>query len=268
MCLDIAFYSPLEQIDDYFPGIIHDGEMDWDDLIAAHVMALGHKRYPVILKEDGKYSRRFFEWGIIAEYMNTPEKIKQFRKNMVNARSEKILDDPKSFWHRIRKQRCLVPVTGFYEHREIQGWKNKVPYHIRQHNRAFFFLPALYHYNSALPSDPETGEVRGMFTLVTRGANQLMRQIHNSGDNAYRMPLLLTAEQEKKWADPDLTDVQLRELLDYEIPVEQLDHWPVYSIRARSPRPDGKLKTEPFNYPDLPALGNDQGRQQGTLNLV
>ena len=103
---------------------------------------------------------------------------------MVNARSEKILEDKRSFWHRIRKTRCLVPVTGFYEHREIKGWKNKVPYHVQLAGRKMFCLPALYHYNSLLPSDPETGEVRGMFTLVTRAANKVMRQIHNSGDNA------------------------------------------------------------------------------------
>ena len=268
MCLDIAFYSALEQIDDYFPGIIHEGDIEWDDLLGAHVMALGHKRYPVILYEDGHYTRRFFEWGIIAEYKSTPEKIKQFRKNMVNARSEKILDDPKSFWHRIRRQRCLVPVTGFYEHRAIEGWKNKVPYHIKIRNRSFFFLPALYHYNSALPSDPETGEVRGMFSLVTRAANTVMSQIHNSGDNAFRMPLLLTEEMEKKWVDQSLDDAGLRRLLNYEMPDQHIDYWPVYSIRARSPRPDGRAKTEPFTYPDLPPLGNDQGRQQGTLNLV
>ena len=29
MCLDIAFYSALQLIDDYFPGLAHDGEIDF-----------------------------------------------------------------------------------------------------------------------------------------------------------------------------------------------------------------------------------------------
>ena len=254
MCLDIALYSALDLIDDYFPGIVHEGEIEWDDALAAHIMALGHKRYPVIVQDERGYSRRLFEWGIIADYMNTPEKIKQYRKNMVNARSEKILDDPKSFWHRIRRQRCLVPVTGFYEHREIAGWKNKVPYHIRQKDRTLFCLPALYYFNPNIPSDPETGEVRGMFALVTRAANPLLRQIHNSGDNAYRMPLLLPLQMEKEWLKHDLDDEGLRHLLNYEMPSAQLDYWPVFSIRARKERPDGKMKNEKFAWEALPEI--------------
>lgn len=265
MCLDIAFYSALELIDDYFPGIVHDGEINFDTDLSVHFFAIGHSRYPIIIQEDGKFHRKYFEWGIIAEYMNTPEKIKAMRKSMVNARSEKILEDKRSFWHRIRKKRCLIPVTGFYEHREIQGWKNKVPYHVRLKGRKMFCIPGLYHYNSMLPSDQETGEVRGMFVLLTRAANTLMRQIHNSGDNAYRMPLLLPKEMETQWLDPSLTDEQMAAIIQYEMPADQLEFNTVFSIRGRSPRPDGKLKNEYWEFENLPPLGNDDGRLQKAL---
>ncbi|HTR31584.1 MAG TPA: SOS response-associated peptidase family protein, partial [Puia sp.] len=189
MCLDISFYSALQLIDDYFPNLTHDGEIVFDLDIGMHFLALGHSRYPVIVANNQHYHRKYFEWGIITEYMDTPEKIKAMRKSMVNARSEKILEDRRSFWNRIRGKRCLIPVTGIYEHREITGWKNKVPYYIRLKDRPMFCIPGLYHYNLKRPSDPETGEVRGTFTLITRAANPVMRQIHNSGDNAFRMPL-------------------------------------------------------------------------------
>ncbi len=254
MCLDIAFYSALQLIDDYFPDLVHDGAIQFDLDMGMHFMALGHNRYPVILFADGRYQRKYFEWGIIAEYMDTPDKIKAMRRSMVNARSEKILADKRSFWNRIRTQRCLIPVTGIYEHREIKAWKNKVPYHIRLKDRPLFALPGLYHYNTKLPSDPETGEVRGMFTLITRAANPLMRQIHNSGDNAFRMPLFLPKEIEKEWLRPNATDDDLQRILDYELPSEELIADPVFSIRARSPRPDGQPKISPWTWPDLPAL--------------
>ena len=265
MCLDIAFYSALELIDDYFPDLTHDGEINFDLDMGAHFMALGYNRYPIIDFEKGHYHRKFFEWGIIAEYMNTPEKIKTMRRSMVNARSEKILEDKRSFWHRIRKTRCLIPVTGIYEHREVKGWKNKIPYYIQLKNRPFFCIPGLYHYNTQMPSDPETGEMRGMFTLITRAANPLMRQIHNSGDNAFRMPLFLPKELELEWLKPDLTDDGIARILGYEIPSDQLIANTVFSIRGRTPRPDGKPKNAPYVYPDLPPLGNDDGQTQKAL---
>src|SRR5690606_17939472 len=126
--------------------------------------------------------------------------------------------------------------------------------HIRLKDRQMFCLPALYHYNQQMPSNPETGEVRGMFTLVTRSANSVMRQIHNRGDNAYRMPLLLTEELEKRWLDPQLSDAALKELLELEMPADAIDFWPVFSIRARKARPDGKNKNEKFDYENLPEI--------------
>jgi putative SOS response-associated peptidase YedK len=254
MCLDIAFYSALQLIDDYLPNLTHDGEISFDLEMGMHFMALGHSRYPVIVLENDRYHRKYFEWGIITEYMDTPEKIKAMRKSMVNARSEKILVDKRSFWHRIRRKRCLIPVTGIYEHREISGWKNKVPYYVRLKDRPMFCIPGLYHYNTTLPSDPETGEVRGTFTLITRAANPVMQQIHNSGDNAHRMPLFLTKELELEWLKPDLTDENLATLLSYEMPADQIVFDPVFSIRGRTPRPDGKPKNAPFAYADLPPI--------------
>ncbi len=265
MCLDIAFYSALQLIDDYFPELVHDNEINFDPDMGMHFMALGHNRYPVITREGDHYHRRHFEWGIIAEYMDTPEKVKAMRKSMVNARSEKILGDPRSFWHRIRKARCLIPVTGIYEHREVRGWKNKVPYHIRLKGRRLFCIPGLYHFNTRIPSDPETGEMRGMFTLITRAGNEVMRQIHNSGDNAFRMPLFLPEELEREWLKPDLTDEEMEKILAYEMPSEEIVYTPVFSIRGRTPRPDGKPKTEFFEYFNLPPLGDGGGGGQVEL---
>jgi putative SOS response-associated peptidase YedK len=265
MCLDIAYYSALELLDVYFPELVHDGQLPFDLDMGMHFLALGHRRYPVITFAEGHYHRRHFEWGIIAEYMDTPEKLKAMRKSMVNARSEKILDDKRSFWHRIRHTRCLIPVTGIYEHREVRGWKNKIPYHIRLKGRPMFCIPGLYHFNTKIPSDPETGEMRGMFTLITRPGNEVMCQIHNSGENSHRMPLFLPKELELRWLDPNLTEKGMTEILAYEMAADQIEYHTVFSIRGRNPRPDGKPKNEPYDYLNLPALGADAGPTQKSL---
>ncbi len=267
MCLDISYYSALELLDDYFPGLAHDQAIDFDMDANIHVLAMSYKKFPVVLFKDGAFHRNYFEWSIIAGYMDTPEKIKMQRPKMANARAEKIIADKKSFWHRIRKNRCLVPVTGIYEHRHIDGWKNKVPYLVQQEGRNMFCIPALYYYNPNVPTNIETGEAVGMFTLVTRDANTVMKQIHNDGDNKWRMPLFLPKEMELKWLDPDLKDDQIAAILSFEMPSEKLITTPVWSIRTTKPRPDGKLKNEFFAWPNLPPLGNDNGELQTALSL-
>lgn len=187
--------------------------------------------------------------------MNTPEKVKEYRIQMANARSEKLFD-PKSAWYKLRRQRCLIAVDGFFEHREIKGWKNKVPYFIKLAHRSHLFFIGLYNY-SPLP-DVETGELKGTFTIITRPANELMRQIHNHGPNKHRMPVLMQPEEAVKWLQEDLTDAQMKEMINYEIPSQELEAWPVFTVRTTKPRPDGKQTLAPFSWPNLPSLGNDE----------
>lgn len=255
MCYDISFSTTIELVTQYIRDIIVEPQIRSNDNRMYHLQAQSHRTWPVIVFDTGRYRLKPFEWGLIADYMDTPEKIKKMRSQMCNARSEKIIDDKKSYWHRIRGKRCLVPVTGFFEHREVEGYKNKIPYHIWLKEREMFCLPGLYHYPNR--ADVETGEVSGTFTLITRTANPVMAQIHNSGDQAFRMPLLLPKELEIKWLLPDLSDAEMADILAYEMPAGQLAYEPVYTIRTTKERPDGKEKLAKYNWPRLPPLGQD-----------
>ncbi len=259
MCYDISFSTSIEMVTDYLPGLVIDPQIGISYDMNLHVQAQAFRKYPVIINEDGQYKLKAFEWGIIPEYMDTPEKIKKGRSSMCNARSEKIIEDKRCYWHRIRRKRCLVPVTGFFEHREVKGFKNKVPYYIRLKERKIFCLPGLYHYPNR--ADVETGEVTGTFTIVTRAANSVMAQIHNSGEQANRMPLMLNRELELKWLDPDLTDEEMQDLFQFEMPAANLDYHPVYTIRTTKERPDGKERLEPYQWDKLPPLGVDSVEQ-------
>jgi len=250
MCYDISFDSSVDIITSYFPHMKIESQVDMN-FDAVHLVAHAYPKYPIVIYEDGKYDLRPMEWGLIASYMNTPDKIKEGRRFMLNARSEKILDK-KAYWNKIRNNRCLIPVSGIYEHREISGWKNKVPYYVKIHGRQVFYLPGLYN-NSPIP-DPETAEVIQTFTLITREANELMSQIHNGGDNKFRMPLFLSPELELKWLKPDLTDSEIEEILNYCIDSDELEYWTVYSVRGRKERPDGEPKNAPYDYEGLPQL--------------
>ncbi len=264
MCYDIAYSITLESLEDYFGNIVIDDpqiEMDLD--LSLHILAQSFSKNVVVINEDNVLKAKRFEWGIIADYMDTPEKIKKMRSMMCNAQSEKVLCDRRSYWHRIRHQRCLIPVKGIYEHREVKGWKNKVPYFVTLKNRDIFCIPGLYHY--APVPNVETGEVRGTYTLLTRSANSLMQQIHNGGPNAFRMPLFLPKELEMKWLDPNLNDGQISEILGFEMPSDALEYRTVYTIRSTKQRPDNGLKIDPFEWQNLPPLRDDNGQIQKEL---
>ncbi len=249
MCYDVSFTADMKTLSEYLPMLNVSAGEGFEE--REHVQAQAFNRYPVIVNEDGDMKVEMWEWGVIAPYMNTPEKIKKSRSFMCNAQSEKIIHEPKSFWHRIRKNRCLIPVTGIFEHRGIEGWKHKVPYFVREKHRKLFCIPGLYNFTP----DKETGEAKGTYTLITRAANSVMEKIHNSGPNDNRMPMFLADKKmELRWIAPDLTDKEIDEVLDYEIPSDHLDYHPVYTIRTTKPRPDGKDKTAEYHWKDLPAL--------------
>ncbi len=189
----MSFFSNIKLVSDFLPVKTDDlhFEPTW------HKVAQSFCTWPVVVNEDG-FKLRLFEWGVIADYMNTPEKIKEYRTSMANARSEKILDDKRSVWHRLRQQRCLVLSTGFFEHQDTGG-KKKLPYFIHVKGQPIFCFAGLYNY-SPLP-DPETGELIGTFSIITRAANPLMATIHNGRTNSGRMPLLLPKEKAIQWLD-------------------------------------------------------------------
>lgn len=256
MCYDISFTVNIKEIGDYIPDLIYDTQISIDFDATTHIMAHSFGEHPIIYvnRDDLKIHCRLMEWGCIPFYIKDEKPFVTQRISMLNARSERILGDTTSYWHKIRNRRCLIPVTGIYEHREIAGWKKKVPYFIGLKDQPLFFIPGLYSV-AELP-DAETGELvrRFTFTLITRDANSLMEKIHNGGDNKFRMPLFLPHDLSMEWVSESLTEERYKAILDYEMPSGNLGYHTVFTIRGRSPRPDAKMKNEPWEWEKLPEL--------------
>lgn len=259
MCYDISFTVNIEELSDYFPGLVFDEQLDLEFGAIDHIQGVSvFAPHPIIYinREDFRPHSKLMEWGCIEFYAKAEPDFKK-RNGMVNIRSERVLDDPKSYWHKISNRRCLIPVTGIYEHREVVGWKKKVPYIVKPKEVGkLFFLPGLYSVVE-LP-DKETGEIikRYSFGLMTRAANSLMRKIHNGGENRGRMPLFLPFEMSKAFLSEELTQTDYKEVLNFEIASDELYAHPVNSIRTPKLRPDGKGKHEYWEWVGLPALGS------------
>src|ERR1700712_4421811 len=145
MCYDISFKIHIAELSDYFPELVFDTQMDMN-FDGTHIMGHAYGEHPIIYRkrEDQQLHCRAMEWGCIPFYVKEEQAFLRQRATMLNARSEKILADNKSYWYKIRERRCLVPVNGIYEHRAIKGWKKKVPYFVQLKEQPIFLLPGLY----------------------------------------------------------------------------------------------------------------------------
>ena len=245
MCYDIAFQVMVRQFSDYFPELIYDSQTAMDFEPFDHVQGVSvYRDHPIIYtnREDFKLHCRLMSWGIVPHYETKIPDWKK-RNGMLNIRSERILEDKKSYWNKIRNRRCLIPVSGIYEHRKVPKLKNKVPYWVKPKGQEIFFLPGLYSVSKIFDHETEEWGQYWTFALITRAANSLMEQIHNDGENAGRMPLFLPFELSKRWLEEDLSDQpnEYQAILEYEIPSEELEYKTVWTIRTGKPRPDGKL---------------------------
>lgn len=255
MCYDISFTISLRKLSDYFPDMVFDEQLEMK-FEPVHIIGHNYAEHPVIYRknEDNQLHCRLMEWGCIPFYVKDAKAFTRQRATMLNARSERILNDTKSYWYKIRNKRCLIPITGFYEHREVKNFKKKIPYYIRLKDQPVFYLPGLYSVAELI--DKETGEVKKVFTftLLTTVANSTMLQIHNGGENSGRMPLMLPFQKSMQWLSEDLTDEEYKEILNFQMPSEDLDFKTVYTIRSNKERPDEKQKNEFWEWEGLPGI--------------
>ena len=256
MCYDVSFSTTIQSIYDYFPDLVSEDAIKINFAATVHIVGHAYGEQPIIYRnqESGELYLKLMEWGCIPFYTKDEKAFLRQRASMLNARSERILGDQKSYWYKIRNRRCLIPVSGIFEHRAIPKWTKKVPYFVKMKEQPLFFLPGLYSV-AELP-DQETGELvkRWTFTLITRPANELMKQIHNDGENKWRMPLFLPVDKAREWVSENLTGEALQAILDFELPASDLVCWPVYTIRSQKPRPDELGKDAPYAWENLPEL--------------
>lgn len=191
-------------------------------------------------------------WELIPPFVFTGKSLEDFRSkyDTLNAKGETILSS-RIYREPALKGRCLIPSTGFYEWRHIhplgksgQPLKTpvKYPYYIRLKDCSYFFIAGI----SQPWTDRDTGETFDTFSLVTTEANSLMAQIHNKKK---RMPVILPEAQAYEWLFDSLSEKRISELATYQIGSEALEVTTLRKDFRNSGSP-----SEPFTYPDLPAL--------------
>jgi putative SOS response-associated peptidase YedK len=165
---------------------------------------LGRPRYniaptqhaPVLrLDEAGEPVLEMFRWGLIPFWAKDPA----IGNRMINARAETVAEKP-AYRNAFKRQRCLVPVDGFYEWQKTKA--GKVPHWIHAADGGVLTFAGLWECWR-----PEGAEPVHSFTILTTAPNATMAPIHD------RMPVVVAEPDRARWLDPRAPAEALRELM-------------------------------------------------------
>lgn len=105
------------------------------------------------------------------------------------------------FGELISRQRCIVPVSGFYEWK-TEGQRRR-PFKIHLQNNAIMSVAGIWE-----TWRPGTASERRSFSILTTAANRFMREIHD------RMPVILDDSALDDWLSPETHEqLELKEFM-------------------------------------------------------
>lgn len=180
-------------------------------------------------------------WGLIPSFTSNIDNANEIKSKTLNARDDTIFER-KSFRQNIYSHRSVLPVSGFYESRDLNNIK--YPYYIEPTETPCFMLGTIYDYWR----DPATGEINSTFSIITTDANPLMEIIHNLKK---RMPLILSYDDCEKWLDPNLSKVQIESLMKPFDENRMKAHTISKTANNSHTNRNYKEITTPFLYPEL-----------------
>jgi putative SOS response-associated peptidase YedK len=148
---------------------------------------------------------------------------------MINVRSEEAASKS-AFRSALKRQRCLVPCTGFFEWKAVadEGSKKpkKQPYYIRRQDDGVFALAGLWERWHA--SD---GALVESYSILTTKPNELVSSLHD------RMPVIVRRDDYDFWLDPNMQDAERLRSIFAPFPADDLVANPV-STTVNSPAHD------------------------------
>ncbi len=153
---------------------------------------------PIIIHSEGERQLVEARWGLFPYWA----------RDSVNADFGSI-SGKKIFDRIVKRQRCLIPCSGFY------GWrtegKEQQAFHIVMREQQVFAMAGLYE----MRVDPR-GKLHRSCTIVTAMANPVVSSYH------HRMPAIMDDEEQTSWLDPAMTDRYVLENHIYSYPASAM----------------------------------------------
>jgi len=150
---------------------------------------------PVLRLVKGDRQFEMMHWQLIPDW----EPVFKTKLSTINAKSETLFTS-KLYRDLVIRQRCIVPLSGFFEWK-TEG-KRKRPFRIQLVDDPIMSVAGVWEtWCSGRP------EERRSFSIVTTAANPFMSGIHE------RMPVILGRADEDAWLDPERNDPNLLQKL-------------------------------------------------------
>ena len=165
---------------------------DTEDYLIHNFNVAPTSTIPVLVLRDGAVEVEIMQWGLVPSWSSDP----RVGSKMINARAE-TLTEKVSFKNLVRSNRCIIPMSGFYEwHRE--GERPKVPFYVTRSDHKLLLAVGLWT-TSAVVDNGYT------CAMVTRESGDDLATIH------HRSPAHFSAELACEWMTSELELTQLRD---------------------------------------------------------
>jgi putative SOS response-associated peptidase YedK len=124
-------------------------------------------------------------WGLVPSWWSKP--LKELKLATFNARAETVAQKP-FFRGPFKRNRCLIPVSGYYEWQDTPGGKQPWYFTARDGSPALTIAGLWDEW-----TNPETGKPLKSCTMIITEPNKFVAEVHD------RMPVLLTEKQFEPW---------------------------------------------------------------------
>ncbi len=193
---------------------------------------------PIVRRHADRLEGSLVRWGLIPFFA----KGEAPKYSTINARVETMESAPAYSGPWLRGQRCLQLASGFYEwHLDATG--RKAPFFIELADQELFAFAALW--DRSFKPD---GTVIESCVHITMPANELLRDLHNTGSHPHRMPAMLRREDWDLWVRG--TAAEAKSVLQ-QYPANLMSAHEV-STRVNSARNDGPELIEAVQHSTAP----------------
>jgi putative SOS response-associated peptidase YedK len=145
---------------------------------------------------DGERLFEEMRWQLVPNF----EPAFSTKLSTINVKSETVFESP-LFGPLVVQQRCIVPISGFFEWK-TDGQKKR-PFKIHLQSNAIMSVAGIW--GTWRPGKPDE---RRSFSIMTTAANRFMREIQD------RMPVILDNTAVADWLDPEIHERKaLQEIL-------------------------------------------------------
>ena len=178
--------------------------------------------------KDGEHIAELMRWGLVPHWA----KEAAIGHKLNNARAEGVAEKP-SFRQALRRRRCILPASGFYEWQATADGKQ--PWYITSHTGQPLAMAGLF--EAWRPDD--SAEWLLTCCVITTAPNALMAPIHD------RMPVMLAQADWAAWLDRGEQDAAAVAPLLRPCPPDWLRAWPVSRAVSRGTA-EGAALIEPL----------------------